>query len=110
MKPDEIEEARRKLIEMRTQWDRRLAAIRSDRRREGGFEKDWDEQAIQRENDEVLDGLDETGRRELEGIEAALARLDAGTYGRCARCDETIPPARLAAAPAAATCADCAAA
>jgi RNA polymerase-binding transcription factor DksA len=107
MNAQQIDEARQKLLEMRAQWDRRLSAIQSDRRREGGFEKDWDEQAIQRENDEVLDGLDETGRREIEGIDAALARIKAGTFGRCVVCEEPIPPARIEAAPAAASCTGC---
>ena len=39
---------------------------------------------------------------------AALARLDAGTYGICERCGGPISPARLAARPAAATCIACA--
>jgi RNA polymerase-binding transcription factor DksA len=108
MKAQEIEEARQKLLEMRDQWERRLAAIESDRRRGGGLEKDFEEQATQRENDEVLDGLDVTGHRELEGIAAALARIEAGTFGRCVVCDEAIPSARIAAAPAAIRCAECA--
>lgn len=41
---------------------------------------------------------------QLAGVEAALARLDAGTYGRCAVCGEPIPPARLEAMPSARTC------
>ena len=47
-------------------------------------------------------------RERLAEIDAALARLDAGSYGRCARCGEPIPPARLAARPAAPTCIRCA--
>jgi RNA polymerase-binding transcription factor DksA len=41
-------------------------------------------------------------------IEAAIGRLDNGTYGRCARCGQPIGAARLAARPAAATCIRCA--
>ena len=105
-----IEEAKQKLLEMRSQWDRRLTAIERDRRRSGGFEKDFEEQATQRENDEVLDGLDETGRHEVEGIDAALARIEAGTFGVCVACEEAIPTARIEAAPAAIRCKDCASA
>ncbi|BDZ50972.1 DnaK suppressor protein [Frondihabitans sucicola] len=39
---------------------------------------------------------------------AALARLDAGTYGVCADCGRPIPSARLEARPMAALCLDCA--
>jgi RNA polymerase-binding transcription factor DksA len=41
-------------------------------------------------------------------IDAALARLDSGGYGRCERCGQPIAPERLAARPAAATCVSCA--
>ena len=44
----------------------------------------------------------------LADIEAALARLDARTYGACARCGEPIAPARLEARPTALTCIGCA--
>ena len=40
-------------------------------------------------------------------IDAALARLDAGTYGRCTRCGGQIAPARLEVLPHAAACIEC---
>jgi DnaK suppressor protein len=49
--------------------------------------------------------LDEIGQ-----VEAALHRLDAGTYGDCADCDEPIPLQRLFVQPAAPRCAPCQAA
>lgn len=44
----------------------------------------------------------------LEDIDSALARLDAGTYGRCEVCGEPIARARLEARPYADTCIRCA--
>ena len=44
---------------------------------------------------------------QLELVDEALARLDAGTYGRCVRCGEPIAPDRLDALPWAARCIDC---
>lgn len=41
-------------------------------------------------------------------IDAALIRLDDGTYGMCVRCGEPVGEDRLAARPAAATCLRCA--
>ncbi|MDQ6697914.1 MAG: TraR/DksA C4-type zinc finger protein [Actinomycetota bacterium] len=41
---------------------------------------------------------------QLDDVEAALGRLDDGTYGRCETCGEPIPAARLEAMPAARTC------
>jgi RNA polymerase-binding protein DksA len=44
---------------------------------------------------------------EIEAIDAALERLDAGTYGRCTSCGQPIGPNRLAQHPAAARCVSC---
>jgi RNA polymerase-binding protein DksA len=51
--------------------------------------------------------LDET-RAQIETLDLALARVAAGTYGRCESCGEPIAPERLAARPAATTCIRCA--
>ena len=47
-------------------------------------------------------------REQIEEIDAAIGRLDAGTYGRCVRCGQPIGEGRLTARPAAATCVRCA--
>ena len=44
---------------------------------------------------------------QLEAVEAALERLDAGTYGRCVDCRAPVAPGRLEALPWAARCIDC---
>ncbi|MDH3189894.1 MAG: TraR/DksA C4-type zinc finger protein [Acidimicrobiia bacterium] len=41
-------------------------------------------------------------------VEAALAKVEAGTYGICERCGEPIPIARLDALPYSTLCVDCA--
>jgi DnaK suppressor protein len=43
----------------------------------------------------------------LELVDAALARLEDGTFGTCLRCGKPIAPARLEALPWAAHCIDC---
>jgi DnaK suppressor protein len=50
---------------------------------------------------------DERDREEMHRVEAAMRRLDAGTYGDCETCAEPIPLKRLLVQPAAARCADC---
>jgi DnaK suppressor protein len=45
--------------------------------------------------------------RTLDEIDAALARLDAGTYGRCVSCGGAIPVERLEFRPFAAACVTC---
>ena len=51
--------------------------------------------------------LEENSAHVLDEIDAALARIDAGTYGICTNCGEEIPPARLEAYPWASLCIDC---
>ena len=63
---------------------------------------------VQEEAAEVaLSALDEQERRTMEAIQAALARLDTGTYGLCTTCGEPISAARLTALPTAARCVRC---
>ena len=50
---------------------------------------------------------EERDRQELREVEAALHRLDAGTYGDCDSCAEPIPLRRLLVQPAATRCAAC---
>ncbi len=47
-------------------------------------------------------------QQHLADIEAALARLDAGTYGTCEGCGSPIPDERLEVRPTARTCVHCA--
>jgi DnaK suppressor protein len=51
--------------------------------------------------------LRERAEQHLAEVDAALARLDAGTYGRCVECHREIAPERLEALPWAAHCIDC---
>ena len=50
---------------------------------------------------------EERDRDEMRQVEAALRRLDSGTYGDCDTCAEPIPLQRLLVQPAAARCAGC---
>jgi DnaK suppressor protein len=51
--------------------------------------------------------LEETDGRLLAAIDAALARIEAGTYGICVNCGAQIAPERLEAMPWATLCIDC---
>lgn len=51
--------------------------------------------------------LRDRAEHHLAAVDAALARLDAGTYGRCTGCGSPIDPERLAALPWAALCIAC---
>ena len=47
-------------------------------------------------------------RRTVEEIDAALARIETGSFGACMRCGQAIPLPRLEVRPFAATCVACA--
>lgn len=51
--------------------------------------------------------LQDHNRVLLEAVDAALARVEAGTYGACKSCGKWIGAERLEALPAAALCIDC---
>jgi RNA polymerase-binding transcription factor DksA len=70
--------------------------------------RDWDEQAIEKEDDASLEGQGALVEREIASVKRALARIEDGTYGECVRCGGDIAPARLEARPEAALCIDCA--
>jgi len=52
-------------------------------------------------------GLVETLKGQLDEVDKALERIEAGTYGQCAQCGKEIPPARLEARPESTLCIDC---
>lgn len=97
---------REKLQRRLAELEERMGRIRADLRRPG--DRDSEERATERENDEVLERLDEAESAELEQVRGALARIEAGSYGRCRACGGSIDQARLRALPYAETCIDCA--
>ena len=61
-------------------------------------------QVFEQQRDLALRDKDE---QHLEAVDAALARLEAGTFGSCIRCGRPIAPERLEALPWAAHCIEC---
>ena len=55
---------------------------------------------------ELDEGLEENADHLLEEIDAALARIDDGTFGLCRSCGKPIAPERLEAVPYATLCID----
>ena len=68
---------------------------------------DWEEQAVELADDEAQVALETAGRHEAARIGAALARIDAGTWGDCLNCGQPIDPKRLEIDPSAPTCVGC---
>lgn len=106
MQPESI---RQRLIARRDELVQRAASTGADLRREHEpLSADFEEQVVQRENDDVLRGLNEAARTELAQLNRALARIDEGAYLTCVSCGESIQLERLHAVPYTDLCARCA--
>ncbi|WP_445367358.1 TraR/DksA family transcriptional regulator [Methylomonas sp. BW4-1] len=102
-------DVRDQLLNMLEDLDDRLGKITEDvRHTDKPLAQDFSEQAVETENDEVLDALGNATRDEVEKIKQAISRIDAGTYGICLSCGEPIRKERLAAVPYANQCIHCA--
>ncbi len=105
----DYKEIRYQLINMLEELDERLGKITDDVRHiEKPLEQDFSEQAVETENDQVLDALGNAARTEVEKIKQAISRIDAGTYGVCLNCGEPIKRERLSVLPYANYCIRCA--
>jgi RNA polymerase-binding transcription factor DksA len=85
----------------------RAAVVAASREQVADDEHDPEGSTIAYER-RLLDALTHDMRERVAEIDAALGRLDDGTYGTCTRCHRAIPADRLRALPAARTCVACA--
>ncbi len=101
-----VAERRADLLARQTDLVRRIEGIGAEL--ESHDAKDWEEMAIEREADEVLEDLGTSARSELRMIEAALARIAEEEYGFCVTCGSEIAAERLDVLPATPFCHKCA--
>jgi RNA polymerase-binding transcription factor DksA len=100
-------QTRKAMLDARlNELDARLEAI--DEELATRHDPDWEEAAVEREGDEVLEATGNVGLTEIAQIRSALARIADGSYGTCARCGEEIAEARLDAIPWTPFCRSCA--
>ena len=103
------------LLEERERVQKAIANLRDDH--PGSLDEEVEEIAATSDNHlgetasatlgrEIDYTLGENSEHLLSEIEAALGRVENGTYGTCAKCGETIPPERLEANPWASLCID----
>lgn len=106
----EYADVRSHLLSMLEELDERLEKITADvKHSDKPLDQDFSEQAVETENDEVLDALGNAARDEVEKIKQAISKIDSGTYGICLTCGEPIKKERLTALPYANLCIHCAA-
>ncbi|GAA4840299.1 TraR/DksA C4-type zinc finger protein [Luteimicrobium xylanilyticum] len=105
---------RARLDELRREAAARLAALDgqlsdiADARRDANSDDEHDPEGSTLAFDRAqVSTLAAGAHRRLDEIDAAIARLDDGTYGRCERCGQPVPEARLAARPTARFCVGC---
>lgn len=70
--------------------------------------KDMADQAVDLEDDEVLEGIGIAAQNEILLLKKAMTRIKDGTYGTCLSCGEKISDERLEAVPYAPLCRTCA--
>lgn len=95
-----------KLEVKREELQDRLNRITKSKRKE--HDKDWAEQASERENDDVVDMLGENIIKELNQIDNSLKRMDKNKYNLCSSCGKFISDERLLAIPYTSVCIKCA--
>ena len=77
-------------------------------RREEPYNADFAEQAVETQNNEVVEHIDQEAQASLDQIEKALHRIANGSYGVCLQCGEDINTERLRAIPYTDVCIRCA--
>lgn len=102
----EADDIRVRLRQHKAELDKRITLIHEHAR--DPLDQDSAEQAAQLGNVAVVSALETDAVQEIAEIEAALQRLEAGTYGVCVSCSEPISEGRLKVRPAATQCLDCA--
>jgi RNA polymerase-binding protein DksA len=103
------EAIKQRLLARRAELANRASRTSEDLRHERDpLVQDFSDQATQRNNEDVLRGIGDSARQQLQLVNRALARLESGDYFHCASCGASIPAERLAAIPEAELCTTCA--
>lgn len=100
---DQLQRERRGLVEQRQRYDATFEQITGSR------EAERDEHAQEERDTRVLENLDERQQRRVADIDAALARIERGSFGRCQSCGRVISENRLRSNPTTTLCIDCSA-
>ena len=89
-----LQRRRHELLETTASGDREILSLRNQTR-----DPESEESAQVEVADFALSHVLESRRAEIDEVDAALARMDSGTYGLCAECHQPVPMSRLKALP-----------
>jgi len=111
----DLDEIRRQLLDLQAHLEHDIAVKEAQVAESGddlvpergGISNHMADDANETSEQETMLGLQRSTERQLSQVNAALARLDAGTYGTCANCGKPINPARLEVHPSSIYCMDC---
>lgn len=101
-----ISDRKQQLTKRLAELDTRLTGIETEL--DAPMSQDWEDRSAEREGDEVLETMGNSGLREIAMINAALERIENDTYGICVHCEEDILPERLDLLPHTPLCRNCA--
>lgn len=96
---------KKRLLNRKKELDERLQHIEHDL--DKPMNQDVEDRATEREDDEVMESMGNAGLVEIQAIEAALVRIEAGTFGECVECGDMITEERLDIMPTAVKCRKC---
>ena len=99
-------EALKILLQLEAELFTRLSHLAKDLSK--SHSRDSGEQAVERENDEIIVKLESDAKQELQQVHDAITRIDHGKYCECSSCGCEISPERLKALPYTTLCMKCA--
>lgn len=116
MKTEELKEFRKKLLELRRKLASNVSHMQTDALRTGGETvSELSDLPLEHLADrgsenfakDMMIGILQNSEAEICEIDAALRKIEAGTYGSCENCKADIGKARLKALPYARLCIQC---
>jgi DnaK suppressor protein len=110
----DTDSVRKRLVEERSALDEEIEELRAGHREsiesvtgETGVDSHMGDSATETFDREFEMTVEESLEHRRREIDAALERIDTGTYGICASCGRPIAPERLEALPYATKCIEC---
>jgi DnaK suppressor protein len=108
MSTPQLDQYRTLLLDKRAELLDRVRAVRSrDPESTGGGSPDLGDRALSTVTRELLFSLSTSERDILRRIDAALDRIEAGSFGTCLHCGKKVQSGRLQAVPWARHCIEC---